>query len=402
MIYLKIYALAVIMTAISATAFAQAQTLTLETFLAAAQKESPDLVVESTNLDSAEARADGVRIDPPMIGFMQMKEGASKQDGYEVSQSIPFPTKMIQDKKVRDLEYETQKESTQYQKAIILNEARNAYLNFWSTYEKLQILKDKHHWLKHHVSITRSSTRADSAAQVHLLEVESDRDLIENEVISAEAEVAEKANALRIYVPTIKIENIIPKEPPLPVVEVTDLKSSFVKLKEKELTVFQAQESLKKQNYLPDLFLRVRSFNGNDMAPQNQEIMVGISLPFLFFWQPKAQVAESAAQRMKAEAELHKAKIEFESKLLTLSKKLEALRLQLSNLKEKLIPRAEKRKRLALNISTRTMEGLNEHKSVEVGLLDLRMKAVDVRIEYENTVKELIKVTGTTAQAGSL
>lgn len=379
-----------------------AQTLTLEAFLEAAKKESPDLAVEKANLEAASARASGIRINPPMVGLMQMKEGGTSRNGYEISQELPFPTKLAQEKKIRDLELETQKENSSYQKALILNEARNAYLSFWSTYEKLQILKDKHHWLKHHVTLTRSATRSDSLAQIHLLEVESDSDLIENEILSFEAELSEKRNALKIYAPSLNIESILPKEPTLPIIEVEKAGRSLVTLKEKEVATLEAQESLKKQSYVPDLFLRLRSFEGNEMNSSNQEIMVGVTLPFLYFWQPKAEVAEASAQRMKAQADLQKAKIEFESRLSTLTKKTESLKAQLTILKEKLIPRAEKRRRLVTNLSTRTMEGLDEHKSVVIGLLDLRMKAVDLRLEYENTIKEILKLTGADSKVGTL
>ncbi|OYZ21742.1 MAG: hypothetical protein B7Y39_08540 [Bdellovibrio sp. 28-41-41] len=377
-------------------------TLTLEAFLEAAKRESPDLALEKANLEAASARASGIRISPPMVGLMQMKENSTSRNGYEISQELPFPTKIAQDKKVRDLEFETQKENNKYQSALILNEARNAYLAFWSTYEKLQIIKDKHHWLKHHVSLTRSATRSDSLAQVHLLEVESDSDLIENEILSTEAELSEKRNSLKIYAPSLDVESILPKEPALPTLEIEKSSRSLVILKEKEVASLEAQESLKKQSYIPDLFLRLRSFEGNEMASANQEIMVGITLPFLYFWQPKAEISEASAQRMRTQAELQKTKIEFESRLSTLTKKVESLKVQLKNLKEKLIPRAERRRKLVTNLSTRTMEGLDEHKSVVVGFLDLRMKAIDLRLEYENTFKEILKLTGANSNAGAL
>lgn len=381
--------------------FAQSSALTLESFLESVKKESPDLTVENASIDAAEARSNGIRISPPMVGIMQMKENGNNRNGYEISQEIPFPTKIVQDKRVRDLEFETQKEISQYQKALILNEARNAYLSFWSTYEKLKIQKEKHHWLTHHVSLTRSATRSDSLAQIHLLEVESNTDLIENEILAIEAELFEKRNALRIYAPSLNIETAIPKEPALPLVDIQKSTGSLIAIKEKQLTSLEAQVSLKKQGYAPDFFLRLRNYNGTETAPQNQEIMVGVSLPFLFFWQPKAEVAEASALKTKAEAELKKAKIEFESRVLTLTKKMESLKTQLANLKEKLIPRAEKRRKLVTTLSTRTMEGLDEHKSVVIGALDLRIKAIDLRLDYENTFKEILKITGSNEKVGS-
>ena len=96
---------------LSTAALASGTTLTLSEFIAKAEKESPDLAVEKANLSISESRASGIRINPPMVGLMQMKQGSSTTNGIEISQEIPFPTKMAQNKKVRDLEHEAQKET---------------------------------------------------------------------------------------------------------------------------------------------------------------------------------------------------------------------------------------------------------------------------------------------------
>ncbi len=383
-------------------AFAQSDGYPLEAYLSAVQRESPDLIVEDANVAAAQARASGIRISPPMVGLMQMSEGNSRQDGYEISQELPFPTKIAQDKRVRNIELENQKANSAYQKVLILNEARYAYIEFWVATERLKILKDKNHWLKHHAAITRSATRSENTAQVHLLEVELERDIVENEVLAAEASLVEKRNSLKVHAPSLDVSNLVPVEPQLPLLDVTTLKRGAVELKELEVISLKAQEDLKQQSYAPDLFLRLRSFKGNDVSPQSQEIMVGVSLPFLYFWQPKAEVAETSAQRIRAEAELRKTQVEYESKTATVKAKLDSLAAQLKNTKEKLIPRAERRRKLAANISTRTMEGLDQHRSVELGLLDFRAKAIDLHLEYENLFKDLLRLSGGATSSGSM
>lgn len=383
-------------------ALAEERRLTLSQFLEEVRAKNPDLQVEKANVMASEARASGIRINPPMVGYMQMKEQGRTNPGYEISQEIPFPTKITQDKKVRDLELESQKESSNYQKTSILAEARTAYVAFWNTHARLEILKQKHHWLKHHVKLTRTTSWSDTAAKIHLLEVESNADIAENEVLALESELVEKRNALKIFAPDLKTDDITPIEPPVVSVQMEKAKTGpDIAWKEKDLKAREAMEGLKKQSYLPDFFVRLRSFNGNEISPESQELMVGVSLPFLFFWQPRAEVAEASAQKMKAEAELQKSKIEFESKISSLAKKAEAIEAQLKNLNEKLIPRAERRTKLVRNLSQRTMEGLDQHKSVMLGLLDLKSKAVDLRLEHENIVSEIVKLTGETSKAGA-
>jgi hypothetical protein len=386
----------------SSFASVEGKRLTLSQFLEEVRSKNLDLAVEKANVDAAEARASGIRINPPMVGYMQMKEQGRTNPGYEISQEIPFPTKITQDKKVRNLELEAQKESSNYQQASIVASARTAYVAFWNAYSRLELLKEKRDWLHHHVKLTRTTSWSDTAAKIHLLEVESDADLAENEVLALESELLEKRNALKVFAPDLKSENIVPIEPPIVSIQVEKSSSGpEIAWKEKELQAREAFVGMKKQSYLPDFFVRLRSFNGNEMSLQSQELMVGVSLPFLFFWQPRAEVAEASAQKIKAEAELQKSRIEFESKLSSLTKRAQSIEAQVKNLKDRLIPRAERRTKLVRNLSTRTMEGLDQHKSVVLGLLDLKTKAVDLRLDHENIISEIVKLTGDTLRVGA-
>lgn len=384
----------------SAFAWSQERTLTLSQFLEEVRTNSPDLAVEKANVDAAKARASGIRVSPPMVGLMRMEEEGRLNNGYEVAQEMPFPTKIIQDKKVRNLELEAQKERSTYLGASVIAEARMSYVSFWGAFRRLEILKEKHDWLKHHLKLTRTTSWSDTAAKIHLLEVESEADFVENEVLALEAELVERRTALKIFAPELDTESIVPAEPPLVSIQVEN-SSPKVAWKEKELRAREAMMNYEKQSYIPDLFVRFRGFNGNDMEPRSQELMVGVTLPFLFFWQPKAAVAGASAERLRAEAELTKAKVEFESKLSSLKKSAEAIETQIRNLKNKLIPRAERRSNLARNLSQRTMEGLDQHRGVVLGLLDLKTSAVDLRLKHENVISELIKITGRTSQAGA-
>lgn len=397
----KIRVLIILVFGLPLQAFAGGKPLTLDQFIKEVEAKNPSVAIEKANVEVATARASGVRINPPMVGYMQMKDGSGTNRGYEISQEIPFPTKLSKDKEVRDLELETQKESSHFQKLSLMADARAAYMDFWSAFSRLAIQREKLEWLRHHLQIARSSSWSDTTAKVHLLEVESDADLLENEVFTLEADLATFRAVLKSFAPELNVDESVPVEPVIPTLQIEKRKPSpATVLKEKELTALRAMEDYKKQSYLPDFFIRLRSFNGNETTPQSQEMMVGISLPFVFFWQPKADVAEASAQRLKAEAELQKTKIEFETKLSSLTKRLESNQLQLKNLREKLIPRAERRMKLVQNLSTRTMEGLDQHKTVTLGLLDLKMKAIDFRVDYEKNIKEILKLAGSHLESG--
>lgn len=384
----------ILVTASLASAAESARNLPFNEYLKLVESQSPDLNIEKSMKDEAEAKSNGIRLNPPMVGFMTMKEEGSTSRGYEISQEIPFPTKIFKEKETRKFEAEMQDSSFKYRHREILLQARMTYIDFWKAFEKLKIIKEKRDWLKTHTKITRSATRSDSESQIHLLGIESELDMLENEVIEAEASFIEKKQALRTMAPGLKDENFNPVTPEMAVVELTNSKKSgLLESKEKIVQKAEAELSLKKQSYLPDFFIRYRIFNENETIPKNEEIMIGVSLPFLFFWQPNSESAEASAKLAKAQAEFQKIKVDTETRFLGLMQKQESLKKQLATLNEKLIPKAHKRMKLVDNLSTRTMTGLETHRAVMLDYLELKTKAIDVRVDFENAVAEILKLS---------
>lgn len=378
------------------TAAASTNTLTIKDFLKRAQAESPDVKIEKSIADEIGARAEGVRITPPMVGLMNMRDSTGTNRGFEITQELPFPTKISKEKEVRNLEAQSQNSLYTYRKNEILLAARAAYFEFWQAFENRKILIEKQVWLKKHLKISRTTARADSTSQIHLLGTESEADLLENELLAAQADLSEKINTLKLYVPDLTTENLSPEaEPQLESIEVDKKeRSNFIAWKENELKAADAAKNLKKQSYLPDLVLRYRSYEGTDTTPRNEEIMVGVTLPFLFFWQPQSELSEAEARSQRAQAELQKARLSFEVQLSTLTEKSQLLKKQILLLKDTLIPRAHKRMRLVENLSARTIEGLDEHRMVMFDYLDLRKKEIDTRIDFEKTMTEILKLFG--------
>lgn len=377
------------------TAIAGSNSLNIEDFLKRVQAQSPELQVEKSMKEEFKAKAQGVRIPPPMIGFMNMKDSGGNNQGIEVTQEVPFPTKITKEKEVRDLEAQAQGANFSYKKNEILLEARKAYFEFWKAFETKKILEEKLTWLKNHVRLSRSiAARSDSAGQIHLLATESELDQLDNEILEAQTDLVEKTNTLKTFAPDLQTEDLMPESwPKLEIITVEkNQKSLLVDAKESDLKAASSAKDLKKQSYFPDLILRYRSYNGNDMTPRNEEIMIGVTLPFLFFWQPQSEVAEASARLQRAEAEVLKARLTVETQLKSLFEKSKAISKQVENFKEKLIPRAHKRMKLVENLTVRTMEGLDEHRMVMLDYLDLRQKEINSRFEFEKVNIEILKI----------
>ena len=78
----------------------------------------------------------------------------------------------------------------------------------------------------------------------------------------------------------------------------------------------------------------------------------------------------------------------------SLSLKIENLDRQLSLLETKVLPRAHKRMTLVENLSQRTMEGLNEHRTVMLDYMEMKSKSVETRLELEKSISELMVLIG--------
>ncbi|QQR81261.1 MAG: TolC family protein [Deltaproteobacteria bacterium] len=280
--------------------------ISIDEFLDLVRTQSPDLTVESSTIDAFKARASGVRIQPGMVGYMQMRGGGSTSNGLEVSQEIPFPTKLFQDKKTRRLEYETQKQMGAIKSVSLLAQARIAYVEFWAASARLAALKEKQSWLHHHTELYRTTTLSDNVAQVHLLGIESESDLLESDILSAEASLIEARNALNSFAPSLQDQEFSSIEPAVENQKTSEFENPLVTWKEKDLKAKQARVSLAKQSYLPDLFVRVRAYESTPMSQANQELMVGVTVPFLNFLLPRAEIKEASAERARANAELQK------------------------------------------------------------------------------------------------
>ncbi len=370
-------------------------TLTLPEFLSQVELHSPDLKIEKATSEEALAKAKGIRIPPPMVGLMQMKDGGGTNQGIEVSQELPFPTKISAEKETRKLESDLRKSNFSYRKNEILSEARTTFFEFWSDFEKTEIIKEKRNWLKKHARLARTLTRSDSTAQLHLLGIESDVDMLENDVLEAEASLLKSKNRLKLFAPTINVDQIEPEASKFKNVGGLNKPSSSlsVQLKQTELKTIESQKKLIDQAYLPNLLVRYRGYNGNSITPKSEELMVGVTLPFIYFWQPKAESAEASARLTKAQSEVTKTQVEFDTGIQSLSALIESMEKQLLTLESILLPRAHRRMKLVDNLSPRSMEGLEEHRTVMLSYLDLKLKAVEVRAQLEKSIAELTVLT---------
>lgn len=370
------------------------EVLTLDDFLSQVRAQNLGLKVEAAKKDSASARAVGLNLPAPMVGLIQMNEkGGGSTSGFEVSQTIPFPTKLTNDHSVRQLEAKAQSEMQKAASSEILAKARLLYFSLWTAQERLTLLKEKKSAIGQHIKLSRAGSRSDSFAQIHILKAESDVDALDNELLTAEQSLRNKQIEAAEFINADPAQfKPVVKEPPIaPIPSFSAEAPHQLESARFTLESFRAREDEAKALWFPELNLRYKQMGQSSMYPAYNEVMIGVSLPFVFFWEPRATANSASSQRLQAEFEYSREKRKIETEKASLLVRAESLKKQLDNLNTKLLPRAEKRMRLVHNLAPRDMETLQDHRETIEAFPDLKLKALDYRGQYEEAISQLQK-----------
>ena len=374
---------------------AWAEELSLVTFLVKVKNQNLDLKIEDTKVDGAAAKAGGLKIPPPMLGVTQLNEQTGDTaTGFEINQTIPFPTKILADSSARKFEANGQEQTQVARENEILATAKLLYFDLWASQEKLTLLLEKKNILEEHIKLSRSTARSDSYASIHLIKAESDLDLLENDILSAEqnlrAKQLEVATVINIDPVTFRPKLIEPSISKIPSIDSLAL-APQIRSMEYSLESLKAREREAKSSWFPDISLRYREMGNTSMSSSYNEIMVAVTLPFVFFGEANSVSHQASAQRSQAEYELEKQKRNLESEKILLLTKAESIKKQLETFSESIIPRAKKRIKLVHNLAPRDMETLQDHREASEALPVLKMKALELRLEYEATIATMEK-----------
>jgi outer membrane protein TolC len=387
--------LAALVTLASNAAFC-ATTLSLDEYLAKVEKQNLEWKAISSKIDAAKAKSVGVSLSPTMVSLIQMNsENAESARGYEITQSIPFPTKIFDEHAVREFEAQSIEQQSLANQVGILAEAKKAYVDLWGQTEELKILEERKDVLAAHLKLSRSGIRSDSLMKVHFLKAESDLDDLSSETFSVEEKIKSARIKMNLYLnqnPESPLPDLV--EPPLEKIP-TKLSETNHDLKalEFENRASQKKESLAKSSWFPNFTFRYKEIGATSMAPKNNEWMVGIDLPFLFFWQPRAEAQAAVAERMKAEVELHNKRTSLLAEKAEILAKAQRVRKQLELIDQRLMPRAREREKLIHQISPRDMESLQDHRMALEAGPELKQKRLNLWLEYQDLTAELQKLT---------
>lgn len=375
------------------------QRMTFDEFIKAAKEQNLDLKIESEKSKAARANAKGARIPPPQLSYTKVTDRmGNSANGFEVNQTIPFPSKITGDYNARKYEAEAQEESRLGAELEILSRARAIYFNLWVAQQQNKALHEKKHAFMQHIKLSQALARSDNFLKIHLLNVESESDLLGNEIIASEQNIKEKeaivAGFLNLdpatFHPTLD-------EPPPLIVFQEKISGNSHQLEAKRLSAesFRAREKAAKSNWLPDFYLRYKNVEQTQLVMSGySEATIGISLPFVFPGDPMSNSEKTSALGSEARFEYEKDKRKIEVEKIILFEKISSLKKQIDNIKQKLLPRAENRIKVAHNLAPRDLESLREHLATILSFPDLKLEILALRMQYEASVAELLKYEG--------
>lgn len=229
----------------------------------------------------------------------------------------------------------------------------------------------------------QSQVRSNADIKIYALEVESTIGLVENEVSSLKEQLEiEKVRLKKISYD----ENYDPGQPSITDPEPFAVASSSSKISSINLSKLRVANSdfeVANASSSPNLFLKVRKLDRPMNGMANQEYMVGIDLPFAYFWQPRAEKAVSHAQKYIAEARYKNSEIEGEALKTSLQARSKILKDQLDTLEKVSLPSAEKRLKYLKNISLRDINGLQSHYNIFKDYINYKMQILEIRLRYE-------------------
>lgn len=371
----------------------KSEEFTLPHFLKEVEQSNLELKIQGSKLNAAQANAKGLRIPAPEARVFQNKFKNDSATGFEISQSIPYPGKIKDENTTREEMFLAEKEATNFRLNEILSNAKLAYFEYWLQFEILDILQEKKKIIEHHMMLSRSLVRSDSMMKIHLLKAESDLAMLENDLQGEKQKLNEKR--LKIAEFLNKDANFSISKPMVPPLStITDFSSgdaTQVKALMHNVAGLRAAESESKKSWIPDFKVSYMEMKESLEMPGYQQISVGITLPFVFPWERNAKSQEASAQRIASEYELEKTTKQIEYTKSSLLSETETIKKQLDLLNLQLIPKAKERLNLVQNIVPRDKESLMDHRETMENFVELKMKSLELRWQYEKAVAELSK-----------
>lgn len=388
--------------------------ISLEDVLEMALKDNPQkkaLELQGTAAHYAVVAEEPI-LPPPTLSLGSMgSDGPLSSEGHmetsvTLTQTIPFPTKVIAHRRALKQQSLAADAGFKTFEIQLRAEVKKAFFNYLEAQNKLALLNELKSVFEHHLKRLRSGSIQDQIMKSHILSTETESISLENEIIENEQNYKVARGELNYLIGREATASLgSPKEPPLsPLPELPE--SQFLEAIiqnhpesmaiEAERKLADAEKDSARSAWLPDLSLSYRynrryNDGNNPMSnttPSNSEVMAGVSIPFLFFWQPAAKNSQASARLESMKSKVLQGRNQLSLKILKTQSAMETLSRQIENLENNLIPRAKKRVSLLESLSPTDLANLMEHRDALSEYIKAKMEVVVKKSQYEKWVAD--------------
>ncbi len=369
---------------------------TWEEFWRKVESSNPSLQAEKAGVEASRSEV-ALALPAPMvaIGSMGMTSPTSgvMERSYEVTQTIPFPTKFFKAGTLKDRRIQAAAASETLAIQRVAWGAAEAFASLDESLQAQKTLAEHKDVLDRHVRRLKSLAISQQGQKIHIATIEADAKVIAAEILDLRQRELDFRNRLggllNLESPYMGIPRLKPA--PVPPSEFGQpSRIAAVDAAKHAEEVSAAEATFAKQEWLPDLSLTYRKRNRYDgVMPSSHEVMIGLELPFLWGWDRSANVKSARARAEQMGFSAVAARREALNEISTLQGEVKSLWERMQLFKNEVLPLDQKSIQLLHRLVASDMETLDLHRvTLEKWLTD-RMKFVRLEGDYRRASSRL-------------
>lgn len=335
---------------------------------------------------------------PPTISISEMNSNTpffdskmKMQRSLEVAQMFPNPVKLSADQTIKERSATVQAEQIELAFKNVRKLAFSIFLELYKNSKEKEILNTKKVSLDKFIGRLQSGQVQGQSERFQI--IEGQNDLAEIKILLEQNQNEnERMKKMLNQMMGEDLNNPLSDPEILQVEmnrEVAGAENLELKNLNSQIAVMEAEVSMKKAEFLPEIELKAKFNKGYTMLYEDsKELMVGITLPFLFFRQQKSEV-DSVHYKVEAMKYARtNLSTELEAKKTTLKSELKDIAQTLKFLRETSLPIREKKFRLYSGYSYVDMATLMNFKMSIDDLAMMKMKILEKEIEEQKKYYE--------------
>jgi cobalt-zinc-cadmium efflux system outer membrane protein len=369
-------------------------------------QESNPTIQEQIAIIKSNERLPSLEIPSPEVSISQMNaevpfsSRAKMKRTLELSQKIPFPSKFSNAKDVKNTNIKKSYEAESLWEKTLKEEAYQAFLTYEKNQEIKNIFNEKIKFYQDHLIHSKALQVTNQTYQTYLIDIELEISTLQSEIKLIDIAISENKfllNQIRNHDTNDPLDALKLPELTSPQSYVEEGLKDHPKQKQNQYEIANMNSKLEmaKLDWAPDFNLKLRSIKSySRLISDGKEIMIGMTLPFVFPWQRNDKV-ESLSYKLKAQEfkgqEIHN---QLNQEYLTLKNKIAERWALLVIYKDKTLPLIKTKLKLARKLTILDMQSLNVHKDAIDQYTNLKLKIIEEETNYRMSNFKLQELIG--------